>query len=128
MWNTVPAKSEVQSQLCVHAPVVLQVGCRGDVVPVTADLGAVFGILLSKTQQEVSIVIATERTVEFEVALSVRERVLDFLVDRPAETEFQLVSALGPGEIVTELIVVSLIVPRHPVDGVVRPRHPSQVN
>src|SRR5579872_1224131 len=129
--NAIPAQPEVQGQAVVDAPVVLDVQGWRDVVPLTVDLVAIFCVLLGETHEVVSEVESArqrwgryasrrtgERPVKLEVALRVRERVLPLLVNRPAKAELQLMGALGPRDVVAELVVIGFVYPRCPVGTV----------
>src|ERR1700740_3584014 len=109
MRNAVPPQSEVQGQPLAYAPVVLHIGRRRDVIPLSADLNPVLCVLLGKAHEIVAKIVsagkrfgpyaacrASERTVEFKVSFSVGEGVLDLFVDRPAETKLKLMRTLRP--------------------------------
>ena len=71
----------------IYAPVVLNVGSIGNVIPVTAGMDGIFFITLGIAQQEVCKVIpfgirrrSCEAAVEVEVSLSKSKIVLNFLV------------------------------------------------
>ena len=110
--HTVPAQAEVEGQSVVHAPVVLDVHCPGNVVPVTFVLHCEFCIALGSAKQVVGEVISCEGTIEVERTLGLAEEILHLLVDRPTRAEPELVSSLGERNIVTNLVVVGLILPR----------------
>ena len=69
-----------------------------------------FLIALGVAEQEVGEVVAGEGAVKVEATLGLTEQILRLLVERPAKAEFQLVRALGPRQVVAELIVVGLFV------------------
>src|SRR5579872_386826 len=100
----VPTQTEVHGQLAVYAPVVLNICGPRNVVPQTLILYGEFLILLCVAEQEVCEVVAGERSVKVEAALGLAEQVLHLLVERPAKAELQLVSALGPGQVIADLI------------------------
>src|SRR5580692_8729963 len=102
-----------------RAPVVLDISRIGNIVPLPADLDRVLGVLLSVAEQEIGKVIASESAIKVEVSLGIGESILCFLVDRPACAHSDLVRALSPGNIVAELIVIRLVIPRGPVGSVI---------
>src|SRR5271155_4430135 len=101
------------------APVVLDISRIGDIVPLPADLDRVLGVLLSVAEQEIGKVIASESAIKVKVSLGIGEGILSLLIDRPACAHSDLVRALGPGNIIAELIIIRLVIPRSPVGGVV---------
>ncbi len=64
-----PIAGQVQGQAVRCAPVVLNIGSVGDVVPLTGNFHCIFGVLLGKTKQIVCKVIARETAVKGERAL-----------------------------------------------------------
>jgi len=75
-------------------------------------------------KQEVSEAVSGEtlgiRTLERECSLGRPEKVLDFLVSRPASADLQLVRTFGPGDVVADLVTVSAVDPRPAGDLEVR--------
>ncbi len=75
-------------------------------------------------KQEVSEAVSGEtlgiRTLERECSLGRSEKVLDFLVARPASADLQLVRTFGPGDVVADLVTVSAVDPRPAGDLEVR--------
>ena len=126
--HPVPAQSEVQSEPVGGAPVVLNVGAVGDVIPLTGDLHRILGIILGVAEQEVGKVIARVEAVEAEVTLGVGEGVLPLAVKRPAKPKLQLMRALGPGNVIADLVIVRFVIPRRPVGGVVGSRAATEIN
>src|ERR1700727_216751 len=128
MRNAIPTQSEVEGEPVVYAPVVLDISGGRDVIPMSTDLVSVLGIRLRVAEKEVSIVVTGKRTVEVKVALGVGESILNLGIQRPAESELQLVRALGPREVVANLVIVRVVVPGSPVRCVVRARNSVQVH
>ena len=110
------------------APVVLDVGGIGDVIPLPGDLSRVFGVLLGITEQEIRKVITAETSVEIEVPFGIGKSILALLVERPTDPKLQLVRSLGPGNIIANLVVVRLVDPRRPVGGVVGSSRAIQID
>ena len=71
-----------------------------------------FRVAFGVTEQEVGDVIASERSVKIEGALRCAKQILDFLVKGPTTTKFELVSAMRPRNVVADLVVIGLILPR----------------
>src|SRR6202021_2892033 len=71
-----------------------------------------FLIALGIAKEEIGEVIAGESTVKAETALGLTEQILGLLVKSPAPTELELVSAVGPRDVIADLVVVGLIFPR----------------
>src|SRR5712675_727860 len=112
MRHTVPAQAKVKGQPTVHTPVVLNVGSPRDVVPQAVVLHGEFLVRLGVSEQEVSKVVTGKGAVKIKTALGLTEQILDLLVERPAKAELELVGALGPREIIANLVVISLVPPR----------------
>ena len=111
MRNAVPPQPKIQGQPLGGAPVVLNIRGPRNVVPVAAVLNRKLVIGLSVTQQEIGKVNPGVVTVEGEEALGLTEQILDLLINRPAAAELELMRSLGPGNVVTNLVVVRLVVP-----------------
>ena len=69
-----------------------------------------------------------KRVIEAETTLGLTEEVLSLLVKCPAPTELELVGAMCPGDIVADLIVIGLVVPRPAGDFEVRAAAAAQVD
>ena len=126
--NAIPTQAQVEGQLAVDAPVVLDVSGPGNVVPLTGVLDGEFLIAFGVAKQEVGEVVAGESTVKAETALGLTEQILRLLVESPAPTELELVSAVGPREVITDLVIVGLVVPRPAGDFEVRAGGAVQVD
>src|SRR5579863_2525423 len=112
MWHTVPTETKVERELAIDAPVVLNIRGPRHVVPLAFILHSKFLVALGIAEKEIGEVVAGEGTVEIEATLRLAEEILALLVERPTETDFDLMSAFCDREIVTELIVVGLVGPR----------------
>src|SRR6185437_5213503 len=119
MRQTVPTQSEVQGQAMGCAPVVLNVSAIGIIIPLAVDLCTVLTVSRSKTEQIICEVIAGKPAVKAEASLCGGEGILTLFVDSPTAAELDLMSALGPGNIITDLIIVRFIEPGIRVCGVV---------
>ena len=128
--NAVPAQAEVQGQAVVNAPVVLDVGGPGNVVPVAV-------ILNRELVDKSEAVPSRSRRSLFPVKLPLKvkpilaclaEQVLNLLVQRPAAAHLELMRALGPGDVVADLVVIRLVVPGPTGDFEVRPAVAAQVD
>ena len=73
MGYAVPAESQVQGELAIHAPIVLEICRPGDVVPEPVVLHRQFGVTLGIAEQEVSEIAPREGAVEVECALGLAE-------------------------------------------------------
>ena len=62
----------------------------------------------------------SEGAVETKAALGLTEEVLDLLINGPACTELQLMCSLGQRDVVANLVVISLVVPRPTGDFKIR--------
>src|SRR5207249_1741303 len=100
--------------------VVLEVGRPGNVVPFPSALDSVFGVVGSRAEQIVSKVVSSKVTVKLEVTLRILKPVLVLFIEQPSEAHLHLVTTLGPGNIIADLVTIGLVIPRHPVGRVVR--------
>ena len=105
----------------VHAPVVLDVHCPGNVVPEALVLHRQFVVALGIAEQKIGQVVAWftlgtagsgKRPVKVKRALRGAEQILYFFVDGPASAELELMSSLGQRNIIADLVIVSLVAPR----------------
>src|SRR5438309_1916559 len=103
-----------------RTPVVLYVSCPGDVVPFAAVLNSKLRIALGITEQVICKVVAGEGAVKAVCTLGRPEQVLDLFVNRPASSHLELVRTFGPGDIVADLVIVCLVLPRPARDFKVR--------
>src|ERR1700730_2416385 len=110
--HAIPPQAEIEGQLAVYAPVILSVRGPRYVVPKAVILDCEFAITLGIAKEEIGEVISGESSVKAKRTLCLAEEILDFLIDRPATSEFELVSSLGYRDVVANLIVVSLVHPR----------------
>src|SRR4051812_22761763 len=126
MWNPIPAQPEVQRQSTGCAPVVLNVGRGRNVVPMSSALQCGFVVLLRVAEKEIGEVTSavysfriaprrrSERAIKGKSTLGCRKIILDLFVDSPACAKPELVSSLGPGDIVPNLIVIGCVNPGLP--------------
>ena len=73
-----------------------------------------FVVALRQTEEQIGKAIASVRPIvtrKAECTLSRAEQVLDFLVDCPAAAKLKLMRAVGPGNIVADLVVVRFVHP-----------------
>src|ERR1700694_40314 len=87
-----------------------------------------FTVRVAIAEQEIREVVASVLAIEVERALGITEQVLDFLIEGPASSNFELMRALGPGDVVAYLIIVCLVVPRPTGDVIIRSCGTRQVN
>ena len=71
---------------------------------------------------------SSKGAVEAEAALGLAEEVLNLLVDGPASAELQLMGSLGQRDVVADLVVIGLVVPRPAGDFEVRADAAAQVD
>src|SRR5262245_63846423 len=128
MWYSIPAQTQSETQPVCSSPVVLNVSRWRLVIPIAGSFERVLLVLLRVAEQEIGKVAARKRTVKSKPALGIGEVVLNLLVDGPACAELELMRAFGPGNIVANLVIVRRVVPRLPVDGVVRAVGSAQVD
>src|SRR5437879_7256504 len=112
MRNSVPPHTQVECQLARSPPVILEVGSPRNVVPESMVLDRKFVVAFGCPEQEISKVIPGEGAVKVERSLGRTEQVLDLLVERPASANFHLMASFRPGDIVSNLVVVCLVMPR----------------
>ena len=77
----------------------------------SAVLNRQFVIGLGETQEKVGKIVSAEGAIEGIGALCVAENILVLAIAHELAAEFEVVIALGPGQVVTELVVVSGVVP-----------------
>ena len=70
----------------------------------------------------------SKRVVEAETTLGLTKEVLDLLVESPTPAHLELVGAMGPGDVITDLVVVGLVVPRPTGDFEIRAALAAQVD
>src|SRR5450755_2974733 len=87
-----------------------------------------FAVRVAITEQEIREVVAGVLAIEVEGALCIAEQILDFLIEGPAASNFELVRALGPGDVVAYLVIVRFVVPRPTGDIKIRSCRACQVD
>src|ERR1700733_1156648 len=123
------------------SPVVLNIGCWRNIVPVSSRFDGILVVRLRVAEQKVGIIQPAgdgsrsrtsswrgERTVKTKAALGFCKIVLRLFVERPTEAKLKLVCSFGPGKVVANLVVIRGIVPRRPVGRIEASRAPGQMN
>src|SRR5580692_12701986 len=138
--DAVPTQAQVQGQPAVHAPVLLAIESPGNVVPLAAVLHRQLLIRVWQAEQHAGEAVSasgvgrascgpgSKRVIEAETTLRLTEQVLGLLVKRPAPAEFELVGPMRPRDVVADLVVIRLVVPRPAGDFKLRTAATAQVD
>jgi hypothetical protein len=94
----------------------------------TRALNRILVVGLAITEQVICEVISRVGTVKVEPTLRVLEPILHLLVESPTAAHLRLVTALGPGNVIANLIAVRNVVPWRPVRCVLRTGATVQVD